>query len=242
MKEGNMLFISKFSVRNLLIEYENLNDNMTSLGMSDSFMFSDTNSQAYEHLVEEFGLMQGVKFVYNVRRPHWVKEHFRDGRLEAERDVWYDNGKPHRQEFYRNGNLEGARVWCENGQIKESQCYRGGKREGERKEWYENGQLNVWEFYRNGKRDGKHKAWYIFGDPFLFEFYRNGFQEGERKLFYDGKIWEYGFYRSGEPLIEKFTLDGKLAFCSLIRRVRKRINNSINVILISDLISIVCRY
>jgi len=138
--------------------------------------------------------------------------------------------------------LEGTRIWCENGQIKESQCYRGGKREGERKEWYENGQLNVWEFYRNGKRDGKHKAWYIFGDPFLFEFYRNGFQEGERKLFYDGKIWEYGFYRNGEPLIEKFTLGDKLAFCGLVRRVRKRVNNSINVTLISDLINIVSRY
>ena len=122
---------------------------------------------------------------------------------------------------------------CQDGKLKEHTS------------WHFNGQIQMKESYRNGKREGTCKSWHDNGHPMRKAFYRNGKLEGEYKYWLrDGWLWSIDFYRNGNLILcrgEKCQFDGstKLALLRISKRFRINAIDSLNNLIISDLVKIV---
>lgn len=89
--------------------------------------------------------------------------------------LWYENGNPKTEHFYKQGRLEGSiREYYENGQKKLQGNYHNNQKEGLFEEWYEEGQLAFVGSFKQGDRDGASTEWYKDGQIRKEEFYVGG--------------------------------------------------------------------
>ena len=119
---------------------------------------------ARRYFIDENGLRQGL---YQSWHPSWrldgkphIKANYKDGKLEGEYTVWYDNGVLEEEANYKDGKRYIRRGWIEG-----EANYKDDKLEGEWKKWHDNGRLEFKANYKDGKLEGKIKHYnyrYIF--------------------------------------------------------------------------------
>lgn len=157
-----------------------------------------------------------------------------------EHKVWYNNGKPWAQGFFRNGRPEGELIhWYRNGQLSRREFYRNGKNEGEFKSWHENGHLRTLSYYRNGKLNEERKTWYENGRSKEREYYRDGKLEGERKYWRENGELAKCTYAQKNVLIDEQFNTKRRVFFKLKKNLYFRLRfPTVNTFLISDLVEL----
>lgn len=91
-------------------------------------------------------------------------ENYKNGKLEGEKNVYYNNGQLAEKSFYKNGLLEGVYTkYAENGKLIEESTYKKGELNGKasfydgegnllvKGEYKRNKKVGMWETYENGK-------------------------------------------------------------------------------------------
>ena len=88
---------------------------------------------------------------------------------------WYDDGKKHKEMFYKDGKLDGRYIkYYNNGEIQVQTCYNMGKFDGLFEEWYENKQIKFRASYIMGQFDGKYERFDKSGKRIQLYHFKNG--------------------------------------------------------------------
>ena len=116
--------------------------------------------------------------------------------------------------FLKNGKLEGeSKIFYDNGVLKTRENYKNGKLDGTKTNYYENGKTKEVSFWIKGEKNGEYKSYFKNGDIKGVLNYRNNVLHGEGRLYYEsGKLKIKGSYKNGkgDGIFYSYHKDGTL--------------------------------
>lgn len=135
-------------------------------------IFYDQNKNIVSEGKEVNKLHEGPwKYYHKASKTVMTLEHYKDGKLDGVRTVYYPSGKVVDETIYKNGVKEGVyQKYSENGIVLEKSFFKNGEYEGEAVYKDPNDQVIAKGKFKNGKKVGK------------WQFFVNGKLESEENM------------------------------------------------------------
>lgn len=124
------------------------------------------------------------------------------------------DGSLEREQYIRNGALEGIMHTYSHGLLKTEEFYTKGVLNGWRSVFSKDGNLQEEGLWRNGKRDSLNRWCYEGGSPYIEYVYKNGIIDGPSKQYYEsGRLKAEGNYvaNAEEGPWKEYSQSGKVA-------------------------------